>query len=206
MSKILTILFIIICFTSCTSITALILGINQNYHGATTDQVIAYAKRYKYIGNGLYTLTKEATDSLRSNPYKPGAQKGERPVQCKVFNGNGKLIMFWASCEGPFAIRRALDSFPTRAVNYTDTNWTINKEIKTFREISDNSSFHLPKQKVDMYIIVYWATYLGSVDRKLVRDLKAYKRKHSDHNIEIILVNNDLISGVNYHDKGKKML
>jgi len=194
------------CLTSCTNIIAFVLGINTDYTGATKEQVISYAKRYHYSDNGIYTLTRKATDSLRSNPYKPGWEKGERPIQFKIFDGHGKLITFYASCEGPYAIRNALDSFPTKAVNYTDPNWTLDKEIQTFKSLSDSSPFALSQQKTDMYIVVYWATYLGSVDRNLVRKLKAYQRKYSGHKIELILVNNDLIEGVNYHSTGKKLL
>jgi len=188
-------------FTSCNHFIALILfGINDNYTGATPGQIIKYATRYKLQNEPVYILTRKGLDSLKSSSYKPKWGKGFRPISFKVFNKAGNMITLYASCEDAYPPKyrhNILDSFPTKHFNYTDSTWTIDKELKSFRSFSKDSFYYKIDNNSDLYIVVYWATYTGKIGRGLVNDLKSYASKHSDHKITLIEVNSDLVKGVN---------
>jgi len=150
---------------------------NPNYEYANQEEVISFAIKNKY-DLPVFSLNGRTIDSLRRSPFKPKWEKGFRPLQFKVFNRDQKLISFYASCEGPMKHYKIFDTFPTRSVNFTDTNWTLQMELATFKNLNDGESYNLNKgDRKDMYIIAYWATWLGYPGKHVINKIKEYKKK-----------------------------
>jgi hypothetical protein len=195
------IFFVCFNFSSCSVILSKFLSISEP-KVFPKEKLEKYFKKNKYhlYGKFCYYIDEKTIDSLKNFSYKNGWEKGFRPLQFKVFDSAGKLILQYASCEGNIKKLKILSSYPPMPIRYSpylhDTTYTIIKEFSFIKNIC-NDTFDFYKNHYDLHIVIYWAKWMGKPSVKLVRRITSYKKKFSDKKINIIFVNIAEISDVN---------
>lgn len=172
---------IILLFQGCSAI----LGIRTPSQ-ITRPQAIRYLQKHDMDTSKVIYLKPAYFDSLRARPFKPGWEPGFRPIQCKLFAPDGKLIFHYASCEGPLKNTGIYENFPPNNLSQIDSTYTLTNEMQM-------ASNPLSAYDEGAYIaIIYWATYTGIPGRRFVKKVeKALNEKKVD--ISIFRMNTDIM-------------
>jgi len=172
---------LLILFSSCASI----LGI-KNPEEKTKTEVMIYLLKHKIDTANTVFIKPEAYELLKGQPFKPGWEAGFRPIQCKLFDAEGKLVFQYSSCEGSLKNTTIETQFPPRNITAIDSSYRLQDELELIQT-------PLPKlENAPAVAVIYWATYTGIPGRNLIKKVTENFRKHQPDMV-ILKLNTDLI-------------
>ena len=179
----LSVILITLLFPGC----RLILGLKQP---VLKDAVVLNEYLYKKGFDTTYSFTfnKASFDSLNETPYKPGWEKGFRPLQFMVFDSGGRLIAQYSSCEGSLKKRKILETYPPLNISGLDSSVTFSNDIGMYRDFRANK-LKITCSDENLTFIVYWATWLGKPCLNIMRAVKKYVEQNPERKIKVIYVN-----------------
>ncbi len=150
-----------------------------------SDSEFAKQSQKFNIDTSMHTsLSKEAINQLKTQPYKPNWEVGFRPLQVRMYNGNGSLISQYSTCEGSLKRAGIFNTFPPKNYYPLDSTLTITDELALHR--------NPPKvkyQENDLTVFVWWASWLGRPMKNLIEETQQYVADHPDKNIAVYYVN-----------------
>lgn len=162
-----------------------ILGIKSPQE-ITKEKTLNYLVKHNIDTSNVIFLQTNYLDTLKKLPFKPYWEPGFRPIQCKIFTANEKLIFQYSSCEGFLKQTSIYDIFPPNNITPIDSTYTLDDE----RIIIKDS---IPKMNNADYIaIIYWATYTGIPGRKFINKIEQTLNNRNE-NILILKLNTDFI-------------
>ena len=146
---------------------------------------IDYLLKHNIDTSNVVYLKEHYFDTLRSLPFKPGWEKGLRPIQFKIFNNDGNLIFHYSSCEGPLKYSIFFDQFPPENITPMDFSYNLARENSMIES-------EIPMEANKDYItIIYWATYTGIPGRRLIKRIeKEFKLKNVSTSIVKLNIDN----------------
>lgn len=175
--------FILIYFSSC----RLILGIKEP-RPKSVNELNRYLIKHGVDTLNCFTFNKSAFDSIQKLPYKLNWPIGFRPIQFRAFDRQGKMVSQYASCEGSWKKRKVFMEFPPKYKTIADSTISFDKDIKMYKTYN-GENLKINCGEYDLSIVVYWATWLGTIDRNLVKAVYKYQRQNPTKKINIIKVN-----------------
>lgn len=175
--------FVLIYFSSC----KLILGIKEP-KAKGINELNNYLLKHGIDTLNCYTFNASALDSIQKLPYKPNWPPGFRPIQFKAFDKQGKMVSQYASCEGSWKKRKVFKEFPPRYKSVPDTTISYFKDIKMYKTYY-GKNVNVKFEDYDLNIVVYWATWLGKINKNLIKSIYHYKKQYPEKKISIIKVN-----------------
>lgn len=138
--------------------------------------------------SNCFAFHKKAYDSIKQLEYKPGWEKGFKPLQFKAFDKSGNLIAQYASCEGNLKKLELLHTYPPKNIFPFDSTQTLQNDITMYRTYR-GEKLVIEQGKYDIIFVVYWGKWLGRPGINLLRDIHEYKKTYKNKNTLILKVN-----------------
>ncbi len=135
-----------------------------------------------------FAFRQKAYDSIKRVEYKPGWEKGFKPLQYKAFDKSGKLISQYASCEGNLKKLELLKTYPPKNIFPFDTTQTLQNDITMYRTYRGEKLI-IEQEKYDIIFVVYWGKWLGRPGINLLKNIYEYRKFNKNKNILILKVN-----------------
>lgn len=168
-------------FSGCASV----LGI-KNPEEISKTAAVNYLLKHKIDTSNIVFIKPEAFEQLKGQPFKPGWEAGFRPIQCKLFDAEGKLVFQYSSCEGSLKNTAIETQFPPQNITTIDSSYRLQDELELIKT-------PLPKlENAPAVAVIYWATYTGIPGRNLIKKVTENFRKHQP-DVVILKLNTDLI-------------
>lgn len=170
-----------------------------------TDENFQDQKKYlKSIGVdtlNLYRLKCDKYDSLGMrkyaiNLYKLQFGKDYSPIQFRLYDSTGTLITGWEQCFGNAKYFGYFKNYPMTNKPYLQINYNLNfnNDIKLFDINQGDIETILTNQKNFKYtLIIFWASWAGSFNKKNFRNIYRYIDKYGSNNFYILKLNTSII-------------
>lgn len=170
---------IILVFSGC----AALMGIKEP-KTETTASLYKYYDKHKIDTALVVFMQPIYVDSMTQKSYKPGWDKGFRPLQFMYFDSTGSQALHLASCEGTLKRTKVLEKYPP--IN----NFAIDSSYSVYQELAllDNTAKHI-NHVSGATLVIYSQVYTGWLGRVYVKKLLRYGKKNSIENV--YLVNTD---------------
>ena len=185
--------FFFIALSSCSLIASVFLGIKE-----VRTESEAYQKNYLVsLGidtNYLAVIESSRITDLGKAPYKLDTftKQSFTPVQFRVYDKEGNFFTGWEQCFGSAKKMKIYENFPQRAKAHIPLNYSVN--LASDLELLNPLNFEktaiqkLLKGKYDYVVVAFWAGYLGSLSRSMMKDLD-HAIKTSDKKILFVKAN-----------------
>lgn len=166
-----------------------------------TDENLQYQKKYlKSIGVdtlNLYRLKCEEYDSLGMEKYAINLYKlrhhiNYSPVQFRLYDSTGVIITGWEQCFGNAKFLGYFKNCPMTNKPYLEINNILNfyTDINLFNiSLHERDSIILRQKEHRYTIIIFWASWAGSFDKKNFRNIYRYIEKFGPQNFYILKLN-----------------
>ncbi len=184
------ILIIFVMITACQSTIVRLAGMRQP-EIESKSSILEFLHSIKQDTLNVYTLDTIAFRNLQSEPFKPGWEKGFRPVQIRVYDSSGKPVLQWASCEGYLDDLKTFDSVPPKNINGLNPSWTLEKDLSQYFTLNGSRANLSPEPGYNYHILVYFAKYFPKFSKQSFRELDRYVSKHPDLKIKIYRIDVD---------------
>jgi hypothetical protein len=160
------------------------------------ETVSEYSKFLKELGvttQYSYQIKSTYTDSLSKsyrfclNLYKYKKGTNASPVQIRMYNRSGNLVMGWEQCYGDLNYFKLFDSIPLRRISHLPNNYDIkiqndlclvNIEDDNLKELKKYISDH------DFTIILFYSSWAGWYSKDAIKRTL----KYVEHNNQIGLL------------------
>lgn len=192
--KKLKIILITILFSSCQLIRVLSVEEQNNESQEEIDAFLKNKYEYDYSINFIDSLSFKFTD-FKHNIIQDTSRKTPA-LQLRIYHRNGYLFSGYTQCVGDFRKKRFLgNNYPVIPNENCHINYTL--KLKDEFELWDIDSGKLKEIKSDVnnseYIFVlYWNCWTSYFSKRLLHEISRYKKKYSDKDILIIIVNNSI--------------
>lgn len=158
-------------------------------------EVARYLKKYDFIYDySLFQIDTITKNTLKNsehniNPYS----KNVSAIQLRIYNNYGNLYTGFTQCMNSFVRKKFLGNDYPPSENQYKINETL--ELESEYELWDCSNDLLFKIKEDASkseytFVVYWNIWTQGFSRKVLREVTRYKKRFSDKDILVVLVNN----------------
>lgn len=199
MKKLLIFILLVLVFSSCNTLRMIddfIMSLSvEKQSDETPSEVAGYLKKYDFIYDySLFQIDSITIKTMNKskhnlNPYS----KNVSAIQLRIYDKYGNLYTGFTQCMNSFVRNKFLgNDYPPHENEY-DINETL--ELESEYELWNCSDDLLSKIKEDASkseytFVVYWNIWTQGLSRNVLREVTRYKKKFSDKDILVVLVNN----------------
>jgi hypothetical protein len=159
----------------------------RSFNKARTDKSLErYLVKQGYEYDLSFRFREDSLIALMHRPHKPGWKADFRMMSALCFDDRDSLIMNWTVCEGFLDSLGLLDTFPPR-YNGPFFPTSFGSELDNYldhgKEIKRDQ---IPP--FDICFVVYWARFMGDLNRESIRKIDEYRNRHPDKKVLLLLV------------------
>ena len=158
----------------------------------TKESIYKFLKKINEDTNEVYTLDSTLFQQLRKEKFKPGMEKGFRPVQIRMYGKNGEPVMQWASCEGFISDLKIFDSAPPKIFNGIDTSLNVYTDLSRYYTLDGKPAKIKIPENYDYYVLIYFAKYFPKMSKESFSQVNRYIFNHPEIKVKIYKINVDV--------------
>lgn len=163
---------------------AMILGV-RDPERLEQNGFLSYLGKSGLEGQEVHVMSPATLDSLKGEAYKPGWERGFRPLQFKCFDAHNRLVSQYSTCEGPLKKLEIFSRFPPLNVFPFDSTLTLERELHMYRPYQVTN----PILNAEYTCVVYFASWLGWPGRNFLGKVRQYLSTHGNKQVRVIFVN-----------------
>ncbi len=185
--RVLVLLIIASCLQSCMPMLMRIKFDGRSINKIQTSKSLGkYLHKHEVEYDHLFRIKEDSLWDMITKPHKPGWPPSLRIMTIQCFNDHDSLVMKWTVCEGFLDSLKLFDVFPP-AYNGpffpTDFSKDLSRYLWNNNEINRDEIAY-----ADLNVIIYWARFMGNLNRESLQKVIQYKHQYPDKKINVILV------------------
>lgn len=160
----------------------------EEYNSFLTEMGVSTNYSYQIKFSYRDSLSKSKKYCLNLYKYKTGTNAS--PVQIRMYNKEGDLLMGWENCYGELKQFNLFDSIPLKRINYLPNNYELKLQSDlNLIETNNNDEVGLSNfiQNHQYVIILFYSKWAGWYSKDAIKRVTQYVKNNK--NIALIYLN-----------------
>jgi len=182
-----------ISFSSCTSMILNLAGFKKPSI-ETKESIESFLHQNCNLRiDDTYAIDTILYGNLLNSSFKPGWNKGFRPVQIRIYDNSGKPIVHWSTCEGFLKDIGTFETVPPKNLNNLDSTLNLNDDLSRYFTLEGLPADIAIPQEYDYYIVIYFARFAYKLSKETLAAVYEYVNKHPELKIKVYKINVDVL-------------
>ena len=156
------------------------------------ETIYKFLQKLEEDTTDVYTLDSALFQKLKQETFKPGIEKGFRPIQIRMYDKIGKPVMQWTICEGKLNDLNLFDTIPPKILNGLDTSLCLRNDLKRYFTLEGNPARIQIPSDFDYYVLIYFAKYFPKYSKESFAQINRYVLNHPELKFKIYKINVDV--------------
>jgi hypothetical protein len=189
-SDLILLFMILVLLTSCRWVSMKVAGIRAPQI-ESKESIYSFLLQIQQDTLDVFTLDTTIFEKLRREPFKSGWKEGFRPLQIRMYDKNGDVVLQWASCEGYLKDLRTFDTVPPRNLNDLNKKLKLQDDLNQYFTLDGNPAHIFAPPGYDYYILIYFAKWFYKPSKEAFLEVERYIQLHRDLKFKVYKIDTD---------------